>query len=83
MRMALNVLFSSSGLLFTCNDYDFIIEHKFEKILINESRKGREEWLTKSDILSLIKDLHFLQTKAGNDIIDLEAVEKIFQKENI
>jgi hypothetical protein len=50
----------------------------FEKILINDSKK-----VTKSDILNRIKDLHYLQTKAGNDIIDLEAVEKIFQKENI
>lgn len=76
----------STGLLFTCKDYDFILGG-FESIVIHKGKKNREEKLTKSNILSRIKDLHYLHTKAppssANDIIDLEAVEEIFQKENI
>jgi hypothetical protein len=71
----------STGLFFTCRDYDFIIEHDFEKIVIHEGRKGREEWLTKSDILSRIKDLYYLHKKPGDDSVNMEAVEEIFQKE--
>lgn len=73
----------STGLLFTCKDYDFIIEHGYESIIIHMGKKNREERLTKSDILNRIKDLHYLHTQVGDNIIDLEAVEKIFKKENI
>ena len=81
----------STGLLFTCNDYDFITQNNFTTITINQGKQGREETLTKKDIVKRIKDLFFLYKHRNSNIshypptINEKAIQKILDdnKENI
>ena len=73
-----NGLNISTGLIFTCRDYDFIIENNFDKITINEGRLNREEILTKKDIIQRILDLYFLITlKDDFSNVNLEDVKNL------
>lgn len=82
-----NDLDVSTGLYFTCKDYDFCIECVPQKIIINQDRMknniSREETLTKKDIEERIKDLYFLMTKEFKIIkenIDLKQVEDLLER---
>lgn len=76
-----NDLTIGAGLIHTCNDFDFIVKHGFDSITINGGRDGREEVLTKPQIIKRIKDLYFLGLQAyRDDQMQTDRIHKIIYK---
>jgi hypothetical protein len=79
-----NGLNISTGLLFTCKDYDFIIKINDTSIIINKGRFNREELLTKKDIINRIYDLLQLYKKNNLKDMNIKEIEnKILRKEKL
>ena len=74
----------STGLIFTCKDYDFLVDNNFTKIIINQGRKDREEVLSREDIVNRIKELyHIYKTTSQINKVNEENVNKLLEKENL
>lgn len=75
----------STGLIFTCKDYDFLVDNNFTKIIIiNEGKKGREEILSKEDIVKRIKELyHLYKASSQTNGINEDDVKNLLEKEKL
>ena len=78
----------SLGLFFTCRDYNFFIENKLKKIIINEGKilhqVSREEVLTKKDIIKRIVELRYLYELRFNkndnmNNVDIKQVDDLIE----
>ena len=75
-----NSLNITTGLFFTCKDYDYIIEIEDTAITINKGRINREETLTKKDIVTRIYDLLNLYKKNNLTDLKIDQIEEIINK---
>jgi hypothetical protein len=82
-----NKLTITTALLFTCKDYDYLVTIQDPLgLTINGGRKGREESLTKEDIVNRIRELYLLSQLREVTLFEdfnWDAVTAILDKEGV